>query len=40
MRDQLSPHAKSDPRQAAYEIKRRQFQARNGRVIKRMEKNR
>lgn len=37
---QLSPHAHTDPRQKAYELKRRAFQALNGRVVKRMERNR
>lgn len=36
---ELSAHAKADPRQAAYEIRRRNFQAAQGRVVKRMEDN-
>jgi plasmid stabilization system protein ParE len=35
----LSAHAKQDLRQAAYEIRRRNYQAANGRVIRRMEGN-
>jgi len=35
----LSPHALTEPRQRAYEIKRRNFQAAQGRNVTRMDKN-
>lgn len=39
MKDDFSAHAHADPRQMAYEQKRKQFQEDNGRPIQRMANN-